>query len=84
MMGADLGVKKEQTNSRRGAGRDQETVISQGKVQGIFPIDPVEVPSRLLFDSYSSLHYYITKTVFLQSYKVNQSAKVEGIVRKPG
>ena len=46
MMGADLGAKKEQTNSRRGAGRDWEIIISQGKVQGIFPIDPVKVPSH--------------------------------------
>ena len=46
MMGADLEVKEEWTNGRRGAGRDQKTVISQEEVQGVFPIDPVEVPSH--------------------------------------
>ena len=57
MMGADLEAKKEWANSRRGAGRDQEIVISQEEVQGVFPIDPVEIPSHLLLDHYSSHHY---------------------------
>ena len=39
-------AKEEQTNGRRGAGRDQETVISQEEVQGGFPIDPVEISSH--------------------------------------
>ena len=46
MIGADLEAKEERTNGRRGAGRDWETVISQEEVQGVFPIDPVEVPSH--------------------------------------
>ena len=46
MMGAILEVKEEWTNGRRGAGRDRETVISWEEVQGVFPIDPVEVPSH--------------------------------------
>ena len=61
MMGANLGAKKEWTNGRRGAGRDRETVISQGKVQEIFPIDSVKVPSHLLFDRYSSHHCYASR-----------------------
>ena len=56
-MGADLEAKEERANGRRGAGRDQESVISQGEVQGVFPIDPVESPATLLFDCYSSPHY---------------------------
>ena len=58
MMGANLEVKEEQTNGRRGTGRDQETVISWEEVQGVFPIDPVEIPSHFTVDRYSSHHYY--------------------------
>ena len=58
MMGADLEAKEERANGRRGVGRDRETVISQKEVQGVFPIDSVEIPSHLLFDRYSSHHCY--------------------------
>ena len=40
MMGANLEAKEERANGRRGAGRDQETVISQEEVQGVFPYRP--------------------------------------------
>ena len=46
MMGADLEAKEEQTNGRRGAGRDRETVINLEEVQGSFPINPIEFPSH--------------------------------------
>ena len=60
MMGADLEVK-EQANGRRGARRDRETIISWEEVQGIFPIDPVEIPNHFTLDHYSSHHYYASQ-----------------------
>ena len=58
MMGANLEAKEERANGRRGAGRDQETVISQEEVQGVFPIDPAKISSHFTLDCYSSHHHY--------------------------
>ena len=70
-MGADLEAKEEWTNGRRGAGRDQETVISQEEVQGVFPINPVKIPSH-----FTSWPLLLSLSLCLATSRANTGFKV--------